>query len=185
MNVLAIDPGNEESGVVVLSTTPNKDILYKNKILNLELIKALPELIRVYDVKRVGIETVSSYGMPVGQNTFDTCIWIGILIEKLKGLGVLSRLVFRKSIKMHFCGSVRATDSNIRQALVNRFGEDNTKKNPNPFYVSDGASWMNGDIWAALGLAVYLTEPHDIPLKNEAEMEKNKLSQSLLKYAYV
>ncbi len=63
--------------------------------------------------------------------------------------------VFRKQIKMHLCGTAQAKDSNIKQALVDRFtpGQKNygkgTKKEP---------GWFHGfaaDVWQAYALAVY------------------------------
>ena len=38
--------------------------------------------------------------------------------------------IYRKEEKMNICHTMRAKDSNIRQALIDRFGEVGTKKNP-------------------------------------------------------
>lgn len=181
MKVLAIDPGNEESAYVVLDSSIPK-ILDKGKLLNVELIKK----IQVNEIQTLlsnlnaaVIEMYSSYGMPVGQTSLDTCVWIGIYKRQLDLYRVPTYLVFRRTIKLHHCGSVTAGDSNVVKALINKYGQDNTKKRPNLFYVTPNGTWMNGDIWSALALATYWVEPKDRPVENLLEGERNKLSKSL------
>ena len=73
---------------------------------------------------------VASYGMPVGKEVFETCVWIG----RFKELAIMNNkeveYIYRKDEKMNICYSMRAKDSNIRQALIDRFGEVGTKKKP-------------------------------------------------------
>lgn len=95
------------------------------------------------------IEMIASYGMPVGREVFETCVWIGRFMEAAGG----ADLVYRKDVKMHLCGSTRAKDANIRQALIDRFGPGKeraigTKKVPGPLY------GFKADMWAALAVAV-------------------------------
>lgn len=73
------------------------------------------------------IEKIASYGMAVGQTIFDTCIWIGKFAQ---ASGLKEEYILRKDEKMNLCHSMKAKDSNIRQALIDRFGEVGTKKNP-------------------------------------------------------
>lgn len=73
------------------------------------------------------IEMIASYGMPVGKEVFDTCVWIGRFVE---ASGMPTNYIYRKDEKMNICHSMRAKDSNIRQALIDRFGVVGTKKNP-------------------------------------------------------
>jgi hypothetical protein len=89
---------------------------------------------------------IASYGMPVGASTFETCLWIGRFIELAR---TESRLVYRKDIKMHLCGSMRAKDGNVRQALIDLIGEQGTKKDKGPTY------GISSHSWAALAVAVY------------------------------
>ncbi len=114
----------------------------------------------------LAIEMIASYGMAVGAEVFGTCVWIG-RFDMLWSYGrmqaeprVRSRsatLVERGKIKMHHCRSMRANDSNIRAALIDRFGGKaaalGTKDNPGAL------RGISGDVWAALALALYL---HDI-----------------------
>lgn len=149
--VLAIDPGSTESGWALIDTTDGHP-LGIGKTDNHELIQS----IRAGDflnVDHVAIEMVASYGMAVGATVFDTCVWIGRFDEALADTAPLE-LVFRRDVKLHHCGQTKAKDSNIRQALVDRFapGQSNhgkgTKAEP---------GWFHGfraDVWQAYALAV-------------------------------
>lgn len=70
---------------------------------------------------------IASYGMPVGKEVFETCVWIGKFAE---ASGMKESYIYRKDEKMNICHSMKAKDSNIRQALIDRFGVVGTKKNP-------------------------------------------------------
>lgn len=151
--LLAIDPGSTESAWCVIDTQtcrpqsfakePNADVL---------------------DVAEIGmpvrIEMVASYGMAVGREVFETCVWIGRFIERHETYHGPStpQLVYRRDIKLHHCGSARAKDSNVRQALVDRFapGQPNhgkgTKAEPGWFY------GFHSDIWQAYALAVFAAD---------------------------
>lgn len=94
------------------------------------------------------IESIASYGMPVGAEVFDTCRWEG-RFEQAAFVPVLH--MKRTDVKLHLCNSVRAKDANVRQALIDRFGGKvlaiGNKKNPGPCY------GISGDVWASLGVA--------------------------------
>lgn len=91
------------------------------------------------------IEMIASYGMPVGKEVFETCVWIGRFIE---AYDKDYEFVYRKDEKMNICHSMKAKDSNIRQALIDRFGAVGTKKNPGWFY------GFKADIWQAYAVGV-------------------------------
>lgn len=96
------------------------------------------------------IEMIQSFGMPVGREVFETVLMIGRLIEIFGGGNI--KLVYRKDIKLHLCGTPRAKDSNIRQALIDRFGSPGTKKNQGTLY------GIKADEWSALAVAVYYND---------------------------
>jgi len=86
--------------------------------------------------------------MPVGIETFETCYWIGAMCHEYNG-----KRIYRSTVKHHLCGSSKAKDANVRQALIDRFGPGRelaigTKKNPGPLY------GISSHCWAALALAV-------------------------------
>jgi hypothetical protein len=93
----------------------------------------------------VVVEMIASYGMPVGREVFETCLWIGRFIEAWNSS---YSLLYRRNVKLHLCNSARAKDANVAQALRDRFGEKGTRKNPGVLY------GIRGDEWAALAVAV-------------------------------
>ncbi len=98
----------------------------------------------------LAIEMIASYGMPVGKEIFETCVWIGRFVQAWGGPFTQ---VYRRDVKLHLCGQPRAKDANIRAALIDKFGPGKgkaigTKKSPGPLY------GMTADCWAALGVAV-------------------------------
>jgi hypothetical protein len=154
---IGIDPGPVESAYVIIEPSPVKSeiaVIEKGKIPNGVLIGRCNIWaglnIRREAEYRCGIEMIASYGMPVGEDVFETCVIIGQLYENLKP--VITRRIKRNEIKNHICHSSRANDSNIRQALIDRYGAPGTKKNPGITY------GFAGDMWAALAVAVTTME---------------------------
>lgn len=141
MKVLAIDPGNEESAYVLLDKETYKPLEF-GKVDNTRLLMLLLEL----EYQELAIEMIASYGMPVGKEVFDTCVWIGRFIQIRQCPDF--EYIYRKEEKINLCGSMKAKDSNIRQALIDRFGVVGTKKNQGWFY------GFKKDIWAAYAVGV-------------------------------
>lgn len=160
--ILAIDPGDTHSAwveyrngqPVAFAKEPNEAVL--------GVVAASPAPL-------LAVEMIASYGMPVGRETFDTCVWAGRFIQlwlderdliegelaiRLNGeRNDCVRRVYRREVKLHLCGSMRAKDPNVRQALIDRYGPGRTlaigrKASPGPLY------GVSGDVWAALGVAV-------------------------------
>lgn len=158
--ILAIDPGNTESAYAVIDADTCKPLDF-GKIPNLELRDRLWTSDRRQIIgHHSAIEMIASYGMPVGADVFETCVWIGrfhTAIECATG-GDGPDLVKRNPVKVHHCHSSKAKDSNITQALVDRFapGQPNrgkgTKANPGWFY------GFAADVWQAYALAVYVAD---------------------------
>lgn len=149
--ILAIDPGSIQSAWV-LWDTGRKQIVDFGIIPNVEMVEHLVSSDVIYG-NHLAIEMVASYGMPVGKDVFETVRWIGHFERAWTGD---STLVYRKEIKMFLCNSMRAKDSNIRQALIDRFPatgggktpQVGTKKNQGPLY------GVKADIWSALAVAI-------------------------------
>ena len=152
MKILAIDPGNIESGYAIIEM-PDFKLIEFGKVKNEELLADIEDRF-VYDttIDAVAIEMVASYGMAVGKSVFDTCVWIGRFVQALANDGV--DYVYRKDEKMCLCGSMKAKDSNIRQALIDRYAKHDfkngkgVKKNPDTFY------GVSKDVWQAIAVGV-------------------------------
>lgn len=146
--ILGIDPGQEKSAYL-LWDKDNREILAMEIVDNEYLINPI---ISTLEYGVCGIETVVSYGMPVGKTTFETCFWLGEFRRRLKDINKKFYLIEKPNIRLHFCNSRRAKDSNINQALVDRFGKKGTKKNPGILY------GVKTHIWSALAISVYLAD---------------------------
>lgn len=160
MRILAIDPGNIESGFAIIQM-PDFKLLDFGKIENEKLLDLLIDYEANEDWHRiyggfkfdtVAVEMVASYGMAVGKTVFDTCVWIGKFAQALNGEKV--NFVYRKEEKMCLCGSLKAKDANIRQALIDRYAKHDfkngkgVKKNPDTFY------GVSKDVWQAIAVGV-------------------------------
>lgn len=154
VRLLAVDPGTTESAwvhyelpvpggpkvgrVLACAKEPNEFILPK-------IFELHPHI--------VVSEMVACYGMPVGEETFETVVFIGQLMERAQSNQIRFDRLKRLPVKMHLCKRANAKDTNIRRALIDKFGPDKAvaigkKGKEGPlFYVKD-------DMWAALAVAV-------------------------------
>jgi hypothetical protein len=139
--VLAIDPGNKESAYVLYD---GYKIHGFGKIPCEELLNTIIRT-PAYP-KELAIEGIASYGMAVGKEVFDTCVWIGRYWQASSAEH--KRLVYRMEVKNHLCHSSKANDSNIRQALIDRFGGPQEIKKGGKLY------GISKDVWSALAVAV-------------------------------
>ena len=89
--------------------------------------------------------------MAVGDDSLQTLIWTGRFQQWARNPEAVI-LVKRSAVKLHLCGSARAKDPNVRQALIDRLGAPGTKKNPGPTY------GVSSHGWAALAVAVTALE---------------------------
>lgn len=143
--ILAIDPGNIESAYCIIEEETYKPIEF-GKLKNCYLIDKINTF---QNVDKIVIEMVASYGMPVGKEVFDTCVWVGRFTQEFVNYIVPNyQYIYRKDVKMNLCNSMKAKDSNIRQALIDRFGEVGTKRKPGWFY------GFKADIWSAYAVGV-------------------------------
>ncbi len=148
--ILAIDPGPAESAFVLYGDRaiethgkwPNERLLVSLRNIRSELGSPFG----MADV--LVIEKIASYGMPVGEEVFSTCVWSGRFAE---AWGMATEWVTRGQVKMHLCQSMRAKDGNVRQALIDLFGGEaarGRRASPGPLY------GVSGDVWSALAVAV-------------------------------
>jgi hypothetical protein len=148
--LLAIDPGPTESAYIVFD---GAQILGSGIDANADLLACFHR--EQFEVDHVAIEAIQSFGMAVGAETFNTCIWIGRYIEAAQAP---STLVYRSQVKLHLCQNARAKDTNIRQALLDRYGGKveavGRKATPGPLY------GIKSHCWSALAVAVTWWDQH-------------------------
>lgn len=156
--VLAIDPGPATSGWVLFDgasvvdgapDTPNADIA--SDVLTDRLRDHITS--GRIESARCAVEWLSSYGMPVGADVFETAYWVGRFVQRVKASSDIR--ILRRDVKLHLCHSARAKDANVRTALIDRFGgvggkavAVGTKAAPGPLYGT------RSHMWAALAVAV-------------------------------
>lgn len=140
--ILAIDPGTTQSGWVFYDgrravdsgTSPNAAVL--------RLI-ADP----AFRVDTLAIERFEARGMPMGEDSIETVIWTGRFVQAWR-LPDAVVLVKRREVKSHLCGSSKAKDPHVRQALLDIVGPVGRKADPGPCY------GVSSHAWAALAVAV-------------------------------
>ena len=149
--MIAIDPGTLESAVVewdgskigVCAILPNHDLV--------------EHILYRWGTRDIVIERFACYGMPVGEESIATILWTGRMIQAHKDAPdrhkhnpASTSLIYRREVKMHICQQAKAKDSNIIQALKDRFG---AKSKTNPI-----TGKLKADMWQAFALAVTAIE---------------------------
>ena len=101
--VLAIDPGPTQSGWCVLagSTVMDSGVLANEDMLDMVTHRHFQMF-----PTRLAIEMIASYGMPVGREVFETCVWIGRFIQAWHNPNSV-QLVYRKDAAELVCRADR------------------------------------------------------------------------------
>jgi hypothetical protein len=155
MNILALDPGTNKTGWVRYDGAQHK-VLCCGVLPNDVVMKMLKEECRNDGYGfHLAIEMIASYGMAVGADVFETCVWIGRFMESWHTPKEVRR-VFRNEVKLFLCNSTKAKDANVRQALLDLFPgtgggavpQVGTKKKPGPLF------GVATHVWPALGVAL-------------------------------
>ena len=126
--VMAVDPGPQQSAYVTVQPNPNaigglqivEFCISDNANIKADIwgFSSLP-----LEDRRLVIEQIASMGMSVGAETFETCVWTGRFMETFEaGSQTTAHRISRVPIKVHLCGTAKAKDANVRQALIDRFG---------------------------------------------------------------
>lgn len=155
MNILALDPGTTQTGWAIIAD----DIrvidhgISNNKELVLHIKTGT--MSRKGDYEKIACEMIASYGLPVGREVFETCIWIGRFMQAWRAPEEVI-IVYRKDVKMHLCGTTRAKDTNVRQAIIDLYEptgggatpQIGTTKQPGPLY------GVSSHVWPAIGVGI-------------------------------
>ena len=160
-HIIAIDPGNCQSAYCVIDRLSLRPVRF-GLVGNDELREVIAQLGRDGAVSEAAIEMIRSYGMAVGAEVFDTCVWIGRFTEVCLSAGIAADYVYRMEEKLHICHDSRAKDSNIRTALIDRFADHDLK---NGRGTKDNPDWFYGfrkDIWASYAVGITYLEREEV-----------------------
>lgn len=148
--LFALDPGTAQSALVCLDAEAITGAILPNEHL-IEQCRANKGI-----ASHLVIEQIASYGMPVGADVFDTCVWIGRFREawEQSAQDATCSLLPRKVVKLTLCGTVKAKDANIRQALIDRYGGPACVRKGGPL------AGIKSHMWAALAVGVAYREIH-------------------------
>lgn len=167
MLILGIDPGTTQSGWAIINTHEGPvQVADSGVMLNAEMLAFVKSQAMIHGPTRmrIAIEWITSYGMAVGQEVFETCLWAGRFMQAWsKPEDVV--LIPRREVKGYLCaGNPKAKDANVRQAIMEMFpatGGDakgnlknsiGTIKHPGPLY------GVTSHAWPALGVALTYLE---------------------------
>lgn len=135
-NFIAIDPGPENCGYCMFND--GRPIDWGNIGVE-DMLTMIEESDIITHETPIVIEMITSYGMKVGQTTFDTCVVIGRIQELANRMGYthvkIPRRVVRSTLK-------KKNDKEIRAFCIEKYGEF-------------GAS---GHSWQACGLGITFME---------------------------
>ena len=164
MNVLGLDPGSENSAL----------LLWDGKAVGHHAILTNRELLAVLDEPQpwaipcdyIACEMIQSFGMAVGAEVFETCYLIGRIEQICAYRQMRFVRIYRKEVKKHLCHDIQAKDTNIRQAILDRFGGREKaigiKAKPGPLYS------VHSHMFSALAVAITAFDrlnqpPTDLP----------------------
>lgn len=151
--VLALDPDPRGATWVVLDTSASTTAPRVVACQQRATLGEIEGLLARPDIGRVAVEMIEAMGMAVGREVFETCVNIGRIEEQAARAGHVAERITRRSVKLLLCGSMRAKDPNVRQAILDRYGATKaeaigTKRAPGPLY------GVSGDVWAAIGVGL-------------------------------
>ena len=158
--IVAIDPGNIESAVCMMDAETYVPVEHF-KAQNREVVEFLKTSVKPDET--VVIERVASYGMAVGKEVFDTCMWIGYFAAVAEIIGKPDRVhyIYRQEEKLCLCNDSRAKDQNIRRALIDRFACHDLKNGRGTIKHPDFFYGFSADQWAAFAVGcTYLDKLH-------------------------
>lgn len=139
--LLGIDPGPSVQSFVIFD---GKRVVSSGNV----SVEDLCVILRENPGMLSACEYVDCMGMAVGSEVFATVFNIG----RLYASATIMRLIPRRDVKLHLCGTCRAKDTNVRQALIDKVGSVGTKKQPGLCY------GVSTHLWSALAVAVTATD---------------------------
>ena len=145
MRILSLDVGTTESAYALMDHSLANPLIKFGKVSNEAITQVL---LQGTNIGVMAYEEFASYGMPIGESTMRSIWWNGYYCRVCEQLYLPYAPVLRKDVKMHLCQTMKAKDCNIRQALIDKYGEPGTKKNPGILYK------VSKDVWSAIAINI-------------------------------
>ena len=142
MRILALDPGTSKTAYVLWD---GETVHCKGIVNNIDMRTLLVSRdLMPYDLVAIEMPAYARFG---GNEIMHTARWVGVFEECARGTAPCL-LVNRSKVKRHL-GKHCRNDSHVRAALIARYGEPGTAKNPGRLY------GISSHLWAALAVADY------------------------------
>ena len=146
---IGIDTGPQKSAKVAIK---GDKVLYGYEVENHPLMN---DLMSDYSESVLAIEKFQGRGTICTQDCYDSDWWCGVFVASWRG-DSSPVLIYRSEVKSYLCGTTAANDSNVRQAIIDRYPRTGggktpqvgTKEQPGPLY------GISNHMWAALGVAL-------------------------------
>lgn len=176
ITVFSLDPGPTQSAFIRCCFTGDNSLLGTPLVIedmgtigNNEMLERLARVTGAH----LACEQVRCMGMPAGASVFDTVHWCGRFHQKAVERGLTMTFIPRVKIKHNICGSHQAKDANIRQALIDKYGEPGVKANPGMLYR------VSSHLWSALAVGQTF---YDFLMENNplVQSTQNRLTDSVV-----
>jgi hypothetical protein len=161
MKIVAIDPGERESGIVLFNADTDS-VAAHHVLSNDDALEILTQLWEFNYEAVLVIEGATPYGSPLKSELIETLEWSGRFKQRWLDLGGRVEKVTRTAVKKHLLGRVSGKDAEVRGMLMERWGGEHaalgTKasgKGKNRITAAPGPlSGLKTHEWAALAVAV-------------------------------
>jgi hypothetical protein len=154
MTLYGLDPGTTQSALITVRPAEIRGDILANAAV-LWGLRQIRDARDQTDPLVLVIEQIEGMGMAVGREVFETVCWAGRFCEAWESHAWPVVWVTRRAVKLHLCGTSRAKDTNVRQALLDRYGGKAATKKGGPLF------GMKSHLWSALALAVTYREQQD------------------------
>ena len=160
-HILAIDPGTTRSGLVVVERGLVEVAAKVDNEIALNYARSYSNG-SALETSIVCIERFEARGMPMSDDSVETVLFTGQLIEAVTCTKFAQLALLKRSkIKIALCGTARAKDANVRAALIDIWG-DSIRKRKKDGTLSENQFTIVSDAWAALAVATVYMQEHNI-----------------------
>lgn len=150
MIILALDVGTTQSGYCFMNTDTYEPLEF-GKMDNEQLLEDVV-IDGMYDI--LVYEEFQSFGMAVGKSTITSITWNGRYIQAAWERKIPVYAIYRMEEKVNLCGTTKAKDSNLRQAMIDRFAKFDFKNGKGTKGKRDWFYGFSKDAWSAAIIGV-------------------------------